>query len=313
MWLATFQIVLQNGQREGWFQSGYIVLLSLVSVLALSTFLWVELRADHPFVNLRIFKDYNFAVGNLMGMVVAVTLFGSIFVIPIFCAEILNYTALNIGLSLFPAALAALPFFAIVGKLTTKIDPRILCAIGFGTLTASCWLNSYINDQLSFWNLVWLNTTRSVALPFIFVPLTAIGIQNLPQRQKPEASALYNLTRTLAGSLAVAALGSIILNRETFHFERYSETVTKYSVAANERLQALQKAFQARLGSDPTRAHQQALGALHLQIFKQAAIAAFDDCFKILAVLSALAVLLVFMTRPSSIRQSARSPAQVFD
>jgi DHA2 family multidrug resistance protein len=313
IWLSTFQLVLQNGQREGWFQSPYIVLLAVLSFCAMIAFVWEELRVPHPFIDLRIFTDYNFTVGNLMGMVVAVALFGSIFIIPIFAAQILNYTALQIGLSLLPAALAALPVFALVGRLASRIDARLLCAVGFAGLTLSCWLNSFIDDRLSFWYLVWLNTTRSLALPFIFVPLTAIGIQNLPQRKKPEASALYNLTRTLAGSLAIAGIGSFILSRETFHYARYAESVTNFTPLALQRLQYLEAALRARLGSDPTRAHQQALSALHLQIFKQAAIASFDDCFKLLALLSALAVVLVLCTRPAPLPQPGRSPAPAFE
>ncbi|MDQ2818689.1 MAG: DHA2 family efflux MFS transporter permease subunit [Candidatus Eremiobacteraeota bacterium] len=301
VWLASFQVVLQNGQREGWFDSGYIVVLSFVSTAALLAFLWVELRTAHPFINLRIFTDYNFLIGNIMGVVVASTLFGSVFLLPVFCAQILHYTALQIGLSLLPAALASLPCFAIVGRLTGMIDPRLLCAIGFVGLATSCWFNSFINADLSFSSLVWFNTTRSVALPFIFVPLTAIGIQNLPQRQKPEASALYNLTRTLGGSLAIAALGSLVVQREVFHSERFGEAVTAFSSSVNSRLTALQSVFQARAGSDPTLGHDQAIQALHAIIAQQAAIASFDDCFRILAFISAGAIVLVFLARPKAL------------
>src|ERR1700730_14802045 len=211
VWLSTMQIVLQEGQHNDWFRSPVILGLSAVSFVALVAFLWIELRIDYPFINLRIFKDHNFLVGNLMGVVVAATLFGSVFLIPIFSSAVLGYTALQIGLSLLPAALATLPIFALVARLSNAVDPRLLVSVGFVGLTYSCWLNAHLDASISFWDLVWLNTTRSLALPFIFVPLTAIGVQGLPQRQKPEASALYNLTRTLAGSLAIAALGTFPL------------------------------------------------------------------------------------------------------
>ena len=307
IWLSTMQVVLQEGQHNDWFRSPEILALTVVSALALVAFLWIELRIDHPFINLRIFDDHNFLVGNLMGVVVAATLFGSVFLIPIFSSAVLGYTALQIGLNLLPAALATLPIFALVARLAAVVDPRLLVSIGFCGLTYSCWLNSHLDDSISFWGLVWLNTTRSLALPFIFVPLTAIGVQGLPQWQKPEASALYNLTRTLAGSLAIAALGTFLVSRQAFHFSRYGEHVSRFAAATNERLTSLVGALVARGGVDAQTARTQALAVLHLQIQKQALIAAFDDAFFVLMVLSAVAVVLGFFARP--IRQAAGQPA----
>jgi MFS transporter, DHA2 family, multidrug resistance protein len=298
IWLATMQIVLQEGQRNDWFQSGWIAALSFISFVSLCAFLWVELSIEHPFINLRIFKDYNFAVGNLMGVVVAATLFGSIFLIPVYSAEVLGYTSLQIGLCLLPAALATLPFFGLAARLTGVIDPRILCSAGFVGLTYSCWLNAHLDASYSFWQIVWLNTTRSIALPFIFVPLTAIGIQNLPQKQKPEASALFNLTRTLGGSLVIAALGSFLVSREAFHFERFGEHITRFGAATNQRLQALINGFIQNGSASPPVANAQALAALHDTLVYQSLIAAFDDAFFLLTIVSAAAIVLAFIARP---------------
>jgi len=300
VWLSTMQIVLQEGQHNDWFRSPLILGLTVISAIALVAFLWIELRIDHPFINLRIFKDHNFLVGNLMGVVVAATLFGSVFLIPIFSSAVLGYTALQIGLNLLPAALVTLPMFALIARLSSVVDPRLLVSIGFVGLTYSCWLNSHLDDSISFWGLVWLNTTRSIALPFIFVPLTAIGVQGLPQSQKPEASALYNLTRTLAGSLAIAALGTFLVTREAFHFQRFGEHVTQFAQVTNARLQALISTFIARGGVDPQTARIQALATLHFQIQKQSLIAAFDDAFFVLMIISAVAVVLAFFAKPLS-------------
>ncbi|HXW77771.1 MAG TPA: hypothetical protein VEJ20_10200, partial [Candidatus Eremiobacteraceae bacterium] len=178
------------------------------------------------------------------------------------------------------------------------VDARVLCSLGFIGLTYSCWLNAHLDATYTFGTIVWLNTTRSLALPFIFVPLTAIGIQNLPQAQKPEASALYNLTRTLAGSLVIAGLGTFLVSREAYHFERYGEHVTAFAAATNERLTALVSGFIARAGSSPALAHAQAIAALHFTLAQQALIAAFDDAFFLLTIVSAVAVVLAFVARP---------------
>jgi MFS transporter, DHA2 family, multidrug resistance protein len=301
IWLSTFQVVLQEGQRNDWFHSPLILWMTVVSVVAGVIFIYTELSVEHPFINLRIFKDYNFAVGNGMGSVVAAALFGAVFLIPVFSAEVLGYNSLDIGLSLLPGAVATLPLFALVARLVQRIDARVLCGFGFAVLTWSCWLNTYIDTNTSFWWLVFLNTTRSLALPFIFIPLTAIGIQNLPQSQKPEASALYNLTRTLGGSLAIAALGTFLVNRTAYHYARFSESVTQFGSQAMQRIDELQAAFIARSGSDAQTAHIQALGALKSELVRQSLIGGFDDAFRVLTVVSAVAVLLALSTRAPNI------------
>jgi DHA2 family multidrug resistance protein len=298
VWLSAMQVVLQEGQRDDWFRSPVIFGLTVLSAAALIAFLWIELRIEYPFVNLRIFSDHNFLVGNLMGVVVAATLFGSVFLIPIFSSAVLGYTALQIGLSLLPAALATLPVFAVVARLSSIVDPRLLVSLGFAGLTYSCWLNAHLDANISFAGLVWLNTTRSLALPFVFVPLTAIGVQRLPQQQKPEASALFNLTRTLAGSLAIAALGSFLVTREAFHFQRFGEHVSAFAKATNIRLQTLISMFVARGGVDQQTARTDALSTLHFELLKQALIGAFDDAFFVLTIVSAIAVALAFFAKP---------------
>jgi len=301
--LATLQVLLQNGQREDWFNSWYITAMAVVSLAAGILFVWWELRVEHPFINLRIFKDRNFTAGVLLGISVGAVLFGSIFIIPIYCAEILHYNALDIGLMLLPAALAAVPMFPITARLVQVVDPRILCFIGFAGVTLSNWLNSHLDAETSRGTLILYQAIRSACLPLVFVPLSVIGLQFLPPRQKPDASSLSNLTRTLAGSLAVAALGSFIVSRTQFHLTRYAEYITQYSQIAAERISQYQLFFERRAGSDPTIAHQQALATIHNVMQQQAAIASFDDAFWVLMWAAAAATLVVFTARSTAASQ----------
>jgi len=302
-WLATLQVVLQDGQRDDWFNSGFIVALSAVSVISMVLFVWWELRVPHPFINLRIFKDRNFLTGNLLGVAVGGVLFGSIFLLPVFCGQILHYNALDIGLMLLPPALATVPVFPLAARLSERVDPRILLAIGFIAITYSNWLNSHLSADVSRGTLIWWQTIRSVALPLVFVPVSVVGLQFLPPRQKPDGSALFNLTRTLAGSLVVAALGSFIVNREQFHMSRFGESITQFGQAVGQRLAQYQGFFESRAGSDPTTAHLQALAAIHNALVQQAAIASFDDAFRVLAIATFFATFAVLLARSTAASQ----------
>lgn len=322
--LATLQVLLQNGQRESWFESGYITAMAVVSAVFGALFIWWELRVEHPFINLRIFKDRNFTAGTLLGVVVGVVLFGSIFIIPVYAAQVLHYNALDIGLTLLWPALMTVPMFPLAARLVQVVDPRILVAVAFAGIAFSNWLNSFLDADTSRMTLIWYSAVRSVFLPLIFVPISVIGLQFLPQREKPDGSSLFNLTRTLAGSFGVAVIGSFLVNRERFHMARLGESVTQYSQAVSDRLAQLQSFFMSRAGSDATVAHQQALAALQNAMSQQAAVMAFDDVFRVLTFGAAVAVLFVFMARSTAASQrkydsrmeregAAQRPAAAFE
>src|SRR5271165_3566092 len=130
VWLGTLQVVLQEGEKNDWFQSPFIFWLTVVSALSFVGFLFVELTDAHPLINIRIFKNKNFTLGSMAGAVLGAALFGMLFLVPLFTGNLLNYTALEIGTLLLPAALVSLVFFPVVGRLSSVVDPRILIAIG---------------------------------------------------------------------------------------------------------------------------------------------------------------------------------------
>ncbi len=274
VWLGTMQVVLQEGERDGWFESPFIIVMTIVSVASFVTFLYAELTVKRPLINIRIFKDRDFAAGSLAGAIVGATLFGSVFIIPLFAGTLLHYTSLQIGLLLLPTALLSLVLFPVAGQLGQRMDPRVMMAIGAAFMVASMVANSTLTLQHSFTQIMLLQLLRGAALPFLFTSIGQLALTKLAPKDKADASSLYNLTRTLGGSIGIALIGTMIVDREKFHFERFGEAVTQFALATRLRLANLTAGFTAAGGHEPA---QQANAALAGAITQQAYAAAFDD------------------------------------
>jgi len=293
LWLGTMQVVLQEGQRNGWFDSGYITAMTIVSIASFAGFLYTELTVEHPLINIRIFKDRNFAAGSLAGSLVGATLFGSVFVIPLFAGTLLGYTALQIGLMLLPTSLVSLVLFPIAGRVGQRVDPRLMMSLGVLLMTASLFANGFLTPDYSFTEIMALQLFRGAALPFLFTAIGQLALTRLAPTDKADASSLYNLTRTLGGSIGIALIGTMVVNRERFHFERFGESVTQFALATRERLAGLTTGFTVNGGSDAYDASHQATAALAATLTKQAYVGAFDDASLALAVAGIAMLLLV--------------------
>jgi MFS transporter, DHA2 family, multidrug resistance protein len=309
-WLGTMQVVLQEGQRNGWFDSTVILWLSIISVVFFVAFLVVELTNPHPLINLRIFANRNFAVGSFAASMLGAALFGAIFILPLFASLLLHYTALQIGLVLMPAAIVSLVLFPILGRLGSFVDPRLLMFIGILLFTASLAGNGFINQQTTFGWLVFLQCLRGASLPFLFTAVGALALVSLKPEEKADASSLYNLTRTLGGSIGIAIIATTLVNRQKFHFERFGESITQFDVATRQRMAEL--AAGVGMHGGPTGlVDAKATAVLSLQLTQQAYISAFDDVALALAVAFFLTSLLIplFKAERSHMQAVGQAPA----
>lgn len=293
VWLGTLQVVLQEGEKDGWFDSPFIVLLGLVSVVSFAVFIYTELTVEKPLIDIRIFKNRDFAAGSLGGALLGATLFGSVFVIPLFTGTLLGYTALQIGLLLLPTSLVSLVLFPVAGRLAQRLDPRVMLAMGVAFMCASMIGNGYLTLEYSYEQIMVIQLFRGAALPFLFTSLGQLALTKLPPSQRGDASSLYNLTRTLGGSIGIAIIGTLIVNRERFHFERFGESVTQFALATRERLAGIGAGLSGHPAFGVHDVTQQATAALSGILTQQAFVSAFDDASLALAIAGLLILLLI--------------------
>lgn len=295
--LGCLQVVIDKGEREDWFASDFIVAMSFIAAAALVLFVIVELRVEHPVVNLRVFKDKAFAAGNVMMFTGFFCMFGGFVLLPLYAQTLMGYTATWAGLVLGPGGLASLFIMPIGGVLMKKgVKPRRLLVLGLLTMAFSLWLMSGLNLNADFLAIAWPRLVQGFGLGLFFVPLAAATYVNIPKEQMGNASGIFNLIRNLGGSFGVAAATTLLSQRSQVHQTFLVENITPFSPPLREYGQYFLKLLP---GHDPlAQQSHQVLAGIYREVLRQAGMLAFNDVFWLFALLTAMvAPLTIFLRR----------------
>lgn len=292
IFLSTFQIVLDTGQQNQWFESKQIVLLTVISIASLIAFVFRELTIEEPIVNLRILANRNFGVGTLLMTIVGGVLYGTTALLPLFLQTLLGYPAVQSGLAVSPRGIGSMASMIIVGRLVGKIDSRLLMTFGFAVLAISMYMLAGVNLQIATSNIVWPNIINGFAMGFIFVPLTTTATGTLSREQMSNAAGIYSLMRNLGGGLGISALTTLLARGAQQHQAMMVSHLTPYDTAFQQQLEQLQRAF----GSSAT-GMQQAYAAIYGTVVKQANLMAFIDNFRLLTYVCLACIPLVFLLK----------------
>jgi DHA2 family multidrug resistance protein len=292
--LGSLQVVLEEGSRKDWFDSALIVRLSIIAAIFLSIFLWLELTRKRPFIELRLLKQRNFALANIVNIALGVGLYGSIYILPLYLAQIQRYNALQIGEVIMWAGIPQLFIVPLIPLLMKKVDSRLMVGVGVSLFAVSCFMNSNLTHETGIDQLRWSQLVRALGQPLIMVPLSSIATTGIAPALAGSASGLFNMMRNLGGSFGIAALATLLKSREEFHSNRLMESISVYNSETQQRLEQLTNYFANRGGVDLNTAQQQALAAIDNVVRREAFVMAFNDCFYFIGItlmVSAIAVL----------------------
>jgi DHA2 family multidrug resistance protein len=294
--LGCLQIVLDKGQMEDWFSSGFITVLTLVSVVSLVLFLYVESVVDHPIMNLKTFKNVSFSTGNIVMFFAFFNLFGSIVLLPVYLQTLMGYTSTLSGMVLGPGGIATLIAMPVAGRLITKMNPKSLLAFGIVVSAYSTYLMSQFNLFADFNTIIWPRIVLGIGMGFLFIPLTTLTMSTIRKEEMGNASAIYNLLRNLGGSFGVAFVTTMIARRAQFHQVRLSDHFTPFDINYQIAAQGASQALQAK-GMDPVTAAQGGPGLLYGRMIKQTSMLSFNDAFYLLSVFMVCILPLVLLMR----------------
>lgn len=296
--LAALQTVLEEGNKNDWFGSPYIVRLALAAAVFLSLFVWIELTVKKPAVNLRLLARRNFGLGTLANMLVGFALYGSVYVLPQYLGQVQGYNAEQIGMVMAWIGLPQLVLIPLVPKLMSKFDTRYIVSVGLCIFAASCLMNihmssDYAGDQL------WLpNMVRAMGQAIVMAPLTSIAMIGIARHESAAASGVFNMLRNLGGAFGTAMLATIITKREQFHSNIIGSSVTLFRENVRDRIDQMTAYFIAHGVTDPAAAREQAIIALGNAVRKQSLIMGYSDTFAILGgLLLIAAVFILFMKK----------------
>ena len=192
-------MVLDNGQRNDWFET-YDLQLSLVSVVSLVALVIWELRAEHPIIDLSIFKVRNFAPGTILIFTLGVVLYASLVLLPEFVQTLLGYSAMQAGMVMSPGGIGTLLFMPVVGHMVGRRDARYMIIFGMVVLAISLFMMSRYDLQISFWDAATPRIVMGMGLAFLFVPLSTVTFAYTPREQMGTARASLTSFATSAGA-----------------------------------------------------------------------------------------------------------------
>jgi DHA2 family multidrug resistance protein len=294
--LGTLEYVLEEGTRYDWFEDQTITLLTVVAAVSAIAFFVRVLTARVPIVDLRAYANRNFALGSLFSFVLGIGLYGLTYLFPLYLEEIRGDNALMVGETLFVSGVAMFLTAPVVGRLGSKVDPRVLLMAGFVIFAIGAWQMTYVTRDWDFAQLLWPQIFRGVGLMLAMIPITNVALGTLPPERLKNASGLFNLSRNLGGAVGLAALNTVLDHRIDLHLARLHDSVSWARQPATEALANLT----ARFHDYGSNAQSMALRQLMMITRQQGIVMAFADVFLMLAIGFVLfGVLALLMRRPA--------------
>ncbi len=295
--LSALQTVLEEGNKDDWFGSVFIVRLSIIAIVALALFLWIELTGQKPLLNLRLLARRNFGFGILANFLLGVALYGSVYILPVYLARIQGYNAEQIGMVLAWTGLPQLLLIPLVPRLMKRFDARLVIGVGFALFAASNFMNIYMTPDYGSDQLFWPNVVRAAGQALAFAPLSAVATSGIEAENAGSASGLFNMMRNLGGAVGIALLQTFLTKREQYHSNVLTQSVSLFEQATRTRIETLTQYFINHGFADRADASHRALVAIGNIVQKQAFILAFSDTFYLLGITMLVALIAALLLR----------------
>jgi DHA2 family multidrug resistance protein len=294
--LGSLEIVLDEGQRNDWFSSNFIVTFAFLTVVCLVGVVLWELRQKQPVIDFHVLKERNFALATVSMLVLGFVLYGSTALLPLFLQTLLGYTAMLSGLVLSPGGVVICVAMPVVGMLLRKYQARWLVIFGVAVSALGLMAMSRFTLQLDFATAVRGRIVQSFGLAFLFVPISTVAFMRIPRERMNYATGLYNLARNIGGSSGIAATTTMLARRAQFHQSVLVSHLTPYDPGYRGFLEKASAVLQTA-GSSPTDAAAQAQGLMYGTVLKQASMLAFADAFWVMGALFLVIIPLMFLIR----------------
>ena len=296
--LGTLQIVLDKGQRDDWFESNFIVTMTLTAVAALLFVIIWEWRHKDPIIDLHLFRDRTFGISNLLMFMLGFALLGSTLLLPLFSQTLLGYTAQEAGLSLMPGGFTIILLLPLVGFLLSRYTPRWLLLFGLVVLSYSLFHMTGFDLNVDFKHVAMARVIQAAGMAFLFVPINTAAYAFLPREKNNAASGLMNLARNIGGSVGISVVTTMLDRRAQLHLTNLSSNLSGSNPALQARIKALGAMFQGH-GGGPAGSSPGPWAVIQGMVGRQAAMLSYMDCFYFLGWAILLMVPMVFLIKKS--------------
>jgi DHA2 family multidrug resistance protein len=292
VFLGCLEYVLGEGIENDWFESRMIVLLTAVVVVSGGLLLWRELTCAHPVVNLRAYRDRNFATGSLFNFIMGFGLFGSGYLMTVFLSSVRHYNSLEIGRVMMVPGLAMMFSLPVVRICRQRLGGRTTLAIGLVIFGLSLAINAFMTAEVGFEQLLLPQAMRGFAMMMCMSPITELALGRLPAEAVPNASSLYSLMRYLGGGIGIAVINAVVEFRFGLHHLRLLETLNPARYAGSDLLASFAIPF-SRQSADLLQQQQSGLYLLSQLVVRESMLMTCNDIWMLIAGLFAICFLLM--------------------
>jgi len=282
--LGSLEYVLEEGERKDWFGNPIIVRFAWIAGIFITLFVVRELTAKKPFLDLGVFRHLNFTFASLIMTCLGLGLYGTVYLVPLYLAQVQHYSALEIGETLIWVGIPQLFIIPFIPKLMRIVDVRILIGIGLVLFGSSCLMDAFMDLNFAMDQFTVSNIVRALGQPLVMIPLLTTATAGLPKTETGSASALFNMMRNMGGSIGIAMLSTLATRREQFHSVRIGESVTNLTPVVLARISSLDSILLGK-GLDPRTAHATALTILNGEVQTQSFIMAYSESFLVVGVI----------------------------
>ena len=305
--IASLQILLDKGQEDDWFSSRVMIAFAFVAGIGLVAFLYRELTTDHPIIDLRLYRKRNFAMTQMVMLLIGAALYSTTVLIPQFLQELLGYSATQAGLALSAGGLVLMVLFPVVGYIGQKIDPRLMITFGFCLLTLGIWRIGDLNLGISFWDAASWRVVMVLGMPFLFVPISVMSYVGVPQEKNNEVSGLTALARNIGGSVGISFITTMLTRRAQTH----QQFLSAHIYAASTKYLALKQGIAGALenrGYSAQDASTHSAAQIYNMMLQQARTLAYIDTAHVLVLLTACLIPIGYLMKKPRYRQRPVEP-----
>jgi DHA2 family multidrug resistance protein len=295
--IGSLQYVLEEGAADDWFESTEILVLSIVAAVGLVAFIYRELTIDYPAVNIKLYKNYNLAMGSIMNFMLGMLLFGTVFIFPLFVQISLGWTPTQTGVFMIPSALCTAVCMPIVGKLLGNgKNPKTIIIIGIFITFGFLLIMSFSSPDSSQNDFYFPFVLRGVGLAFMMSPILSLAVAGLRGKDMAQAIGLANMIRQLGGAVGIALLNVFISNKNAEVRGNMIAYINDAASASAERMAAFTQNFISK-GMAEIDAQSMAYRMMELSVFKQSALVSYDQGFFMVGIAILFCIPIVLMIR----------------
>ena len=283
--IGTFQMMLDRGETLDWFKSREVMLEAMVAGLAFYLFVAHIFTHDEPFIEPGLFKDRNFSVGLVFIFIVGIVLLATMALLPPFIQNLMGYPVIDVGLLMAPRGIGTMVAMMTVGKLSGKVDVRLMITLGILLTSLSLWEMTQFTTDISGWDIVRTGVIQGLGIGFIFVPLSTITFSTLAPRYRNEGTSLFSLMRNIGSSIGISVVITYLAQRTQANHAAFSDSINPFNLA-------LKRAVEAGVYNLTT---PEGLSAINREVTRQAATLAYLQDFRLMMFVTLSALPLIFL------------------